>query len=169
MSLAESVRVKGTGWTVYFRVLDGMTECDSTEEPRGRHCMTRQTRITGGDHSKGGVGQSKVRSRNSLRPRRTRLPTRLGERTTRTLTRGRSKKPENQGRWLRYGGWCREANETDRTLEWISVCRRLDLACPVVRIRFDSIRLVCLYWGLVQVLGWACGGGITKTNSRSRL
>lgn len=65
--------------------------------------------------------------------------------------------------------WCREANETDKTLS--------GSVCVVVWIwtglgfGFDSIRFgfVCLYCRLVQVLGWACGGGITKTNSRSRL
>lgn len=97
MSLAENVRVKGTGWTVYLRVLDGMTECDSTEEPRGRHCGqdkrgSREVTIRREESDSRGRGVVNVSATQAG------SVANATERTARPLTRGRSKKPESRGR-----------------------------------------------------------------------
>lgn len=153
MSLAENVRVKGTGWTVYLRVLDGMTECDSTEEPRGRHC--------GQDRR----GSREVTIRREESDSRSRGmvslcdPGGLGCQRDWEDYQAVDKRQVEEARepgTLRCGGVVARRGERDgRDPGWITVCRRLDVVWPGLGFGFDSIRfgVVCLYCGLVQVLG----------------
>lgn len=149
MSLAENVRVKGTGWTVYLRVLDGMTECDSTEEPRGRHCGqdrrgSREVTIRREESDSRSRGVVSLCDPGGLGCQRDWEDYQAVDK--RQVEEAREPVTLIAMRW-----WCREAERTRRTRPWVDQWVSsfgFGLAWGSDSIRFDSGLFVC-------IVGWS--------------